>query len=592
MIRRLTLQNWRNYEDITVEFGGGTTFVIASNGVGKTSLVEAARWALFGRIAPGGNAAIRAGSTSARAVVELELPDLRVLSVERTLTGKLRGARTPPVVVRLDGALVPEKELEQRLISAYGAEPGFLAGLTMPAVDRDQDTPSALGLEEHLGRYYGVDSLRNAVSRLKTMQKTTQASIKRIKEANSTSSQRLSELQNDLEQAVRHVQEATERHRSMMDKLDRARERESRLADIQKWQHDHSAWTEAVDRLAGQVSVGLGRPVSIGNIENVLNERLADLNQQIETTRIAIAVNVAKEETLTTNEERLSAAHEDCPVCRRPLDDATLVLAHQANTQDIAAVRDSILELRTAETDLLAQRERVKVAQTEWRRIPQPGKPPQPAASDDSEPIPAAQLTLMAEAALSALVEARAAHVQAAKALDQARAADTAMHELESLFRQEARLRIGVEATEATLRELLDETIRPLAVEVNQRWKAWFPDRGDLNTYSNGRITRTVNNQQLPFDSFSTGETMGATIILRLLVAEMATTTDFCWFDEPLEHLDPDIRRKVASLLSRVTSGEGPLKQLVVTTYEEPLARHLRARDEQRVSLLDVRQAG
>jgi DNA repair exonuclease SbcCD ATPase subunit len=198
----------------------------------------------------------------------------------------------------------------------------------------------------------------------------------------------------------------------------------------------------------------------------------------------------------------------------------------------------------------------------------------------------------MTEAALSALVEARAAHVQAIKELDEARAADEAMHELESLFRQEARLRVAVEATEATLRELLDETIRPLAVEVNQRWKALFPDRGDLNTYSDGRITRTVNGHQLPYDSFSTGETMGATILLRLLVAEMATTTDFCWFDEPLEHLDPDVRRKVASLLSRVTSGEGPLKQLVVTTYEEPLARHLRARDEQRVSLLDVSQAG
>ena len=60
MIRRLTLRNWRNYEDITVEFGAGTTFVVASNGVGKTSLVEAARWALFGTIASGGNAAIRA----------------------------------------------------------------------------------------------------------------------------------------------------------------------------------------------------------------------------------------------------------------------------------------------------------------------------------------------------------------------------------------------------------------------------------------------------------------------------------------------------------------------------------------------------
>jgi DNA repair exonuclease SbcCD ATPase subunit len=166
------------------------------------------------------------------------------------------------------------------------------------------------------------------------------------------------------------------------------------------------------------------------------------------------------------------------------------------------------------------------------------------------------------------------------------------MRELESLFRQEASLRVAAEATESTLKELLDETIRPLAAEVDQRWKALFPGRGDLKTYSDGNITRTVNGYPLPYDSFSTAESMGATILLRLLVTQMATAADFCWFDEPLEHLDPDVRRKVASLLSRVTSGEGPLRQVVVTTYEEPLAHHLQARDEQRVRLLDVRQAG
>jgi DNA repair exonuclease SbcCD ATPase subunit len=131
-------------------------------------------------------------------------------------------------------------------------------------------------------------------------------------------------------------------------------------------------------------------------------------------------------------------------------------------------------------------------------------------------------------------------------------------HRSESLFRQEASLRVAAEATEATLKELLDETIRPLTVEVDQRWKALFPDRGDLNRYSDGNITRTVNGYPLPYDSFSTGEGMSATILLRrLLVAQMATTADFCWFDEPLEHLDPDVRRKVANLLPRVTTGEG-----------------------------------
>ena len=139
--------------------------------------------------------------------------------------------------------------------------------------------------------------------------------------------------------------------------------------------------------------------------------------------------------------------------------------------QELSAIRDSILELRTAEIDLLAQRERVKATQTEWRRIPQPGEPPQAPAANDTEPVAAARLAAMAETALSALVEARAAGVQATRELHKARAADEAMRELEWLFRQDASLRVAVEATESTLTELLDETIRPLAVEVDQRWK-------------------------------------------------------------------------------------------------------------------------
>jgi DNA repair exonuclease SbcCD ATPase subunit len=77
---------------------------------------------------------------------------------------------------------------------------------------------------------------------------------------------------------------------------------------------------------------------------------------------------------------------------------------------------------------------------------------------------------------------------------------------------------------------------------------------------------------ELPFDAFSTAEGMGAAIIIRLLAAQMATEADFCCFDELLEHLDPEVRRRVANILSRATSGEGPLRQVVVTTYEEQLA--------------------
>ena len=51
MIQRLELQNWRAYDRLDLEFGPGATFVVASNGIGKTSLIMAAAWGIFGDIA-------------------------------------------------------------------------------------------------------------------------------------------------------------------------------------------------------------------------------------------------------------------------------------------------------------------------------------------------------------------------------------------------------------------------------------------------------------------------------------------------------------------------------------------------------------
>jgi DNA repair exonuclease SbcCD ATPase subunit len=584
------LKDWRSYEDVTVEFGAGTTFVVASNGVGKTSLVEAARWALFGSMAPGGDAAIRAGAASALVVVDLELPDLRVLTVERTLARKSRNSGQPPVV-RLDGAPVLPEQLERHLVAAYGAERSFLAGLTMPAVDRDHDKPSSLGLEEHLGRYFGIDGLKKAIDELKVLRRVNDARIKGIKEVNSASSRRLAELQSDLERASLRAEEADRNYKAVRDRMEKAHVRERQDAAVQNWRQDYATWTETTSQLAARLSVDYGRPVSVDGLDAVLDEMLADLDQRVEAVRVQVAVNSVRETALVANDERLDAAHDDCPVCRRPLDDTTITSAHELNSRELDDIRSSTRELKVVEVDLLARRKRVIAVRSEWRQIPKPGESPQTLAGEDDESAPFSELATMAEISLNALVDSRAVHIRAKEALDEARSADKAMRELESLFGKEARLRVVIETAESTLTELLNDTIRPLAKEVDERWRILFPGRGGLNTHSSGDVTRMVNGQSLPYDSFSTGEGMGLTILLRLIVAQMVTKAGFCWFDEPLEHLDPDVRRQVASILSRVTHGEGFLKQVVVTTYEEPLARHLHARDEQGVRLLDMRQA-
>src|SRR4051812_46802068 len=102
MIRKLALTNWRNYEDVAIDLKDGTTFVVASNGVGKSSLVEAARFALFGLPSADLASPIRSGTDVATVRIELVLPSGQVLAVERIVKAKRSRSSSTSVVIELD----------------------------------------------------------------------------------------------------------------------------------------------------------------------------------------------------------------------------------------------------------------------------------------------------------------------------------------------------------------------------------------------------------------------------------------------------------------------------------------------------------
>jgi DNA repair exonuclease SbcCD ATPase subunit len=95
MIRRLHVRGWRAFEKLDLELDDGVTFVIAENGVGKTSLVEAAAWGLYGDLANVDvRAAQRVGSSVTAVKVELELPDGRTLTIARQVEDRSEQMRS------------------------------------------------------------------------------------------------------------------------------------------------------------------------------------------------------------------------------------------------------------------------------------------------------------------------------------------------------------------------------------------------------------------------------------------------------------------------------------------------------------------
>ena len=119
MIHRLRLRNWRSYKELDLRLDPGTTFVVAPNGVGKTSLVYGLAWGVFGQHSSVNPAdCIRAGAGSAEVKVDFDLTDGRRLSISRT--ARRRGA--PTARYEVHGAQLTENVALGLMEQAFGIE--------------------------------------------------------------------------------------------------------------------------------------------------------------------------------------------------------------------------------------------------------------------------------------------------------------------------------------------------------------------------------------------------------------------------------------------------------------------------------------
>src|SRR5437879_5915258 len=87
MIERLELRRWRSFDHVAIDFAPGTTFLVAPNGVGKTSLLLGLTWAMFGDHSNvPAKTCVRVGHDSAEGVVTLTIGETRRLTIHRTVT--------------------------------------------------------------------------------------------------------------------------------------------------------------------------------------------------------------------------------------------------------------------------------------------------------------------------------------------------------------------------------------------------------------------------------------------------------------------------------------------------------------------------
>ena len=591
MIHRLRLRNWRSYEDLDLLLDSGTTFVVAPNGVGKTSLVYGLAWAVFGQhsgVDP--KDCIRVGAESAEVQVEFDLPDGRRLSISRT--AKRRG--TPTATYQMNGARLTESSALTEMEQALGIELPVAGRLSMMLGGGHIAASGTLDLESHLHHAFGVAHLLRAAETAQSVAKKAEKARAALRSTTKQQIENRAVLESEIAGLEAEIANLSQRGAELKRVRDAAAAQRSLVERHLALAGQLERYEQQRSRLIATIEDLLGRALAPDGNESIGSELRAELEASERAIAEMTEGAVTARSVINSAEQAvrlLGGDHAVCPTCIRPLppdERASAISLHRTQREEAQAKARRLEEDRGARqthaqavTRLLAQLEALE--------------PPSIDAEDANVPT---------------LAEAEASCQQASAALDEHNqqlggvksrleslkaqiASDDQIRQeernLRLAYRREAAALAGASVLRKAADHVIESRIEPLAIEVRGRWKHLFTNNG-LTFRPDGSITRLRDGEELGWDTLSGGEQTWARIVTHLIVMGTTTSLPFAWFDEPLEHLDPQLRHAVAATLATATRGGSP-RQLLVTTYEHGIAQQL-ADDTDGAGIIAIRESG
>ncbi|CAN5631771.1 hypothetical protein BH20ACT23_BH20ACT23_01800 [soil metagenome] len=573
MIQRLQLQNWRAYDNLDLEFGPGATYVVASNGIGKTSLIMGAAWGLLGD-ASDVNAAeqIRGDAEGAIVALVVRLPSGESLSITRSVDRRGRVELTAEIGER---SITTQSELDELLATESGADVRVLGQLTFMIHGGSLETTHGeFQLRDHLAGVFGVTPLFEAAATAEATASAAASTLRKLKTTQRTEKRQRDELVAEVDSLDQQLAAATDQRGRAVTAMNEVGER-LRLAD--QWIRFRTSVeerNEKLDSFAVEAGSLLERAVTSEDITDQLERTERELEDSISAADGRAATARGQSDLINNAMSQLGGSEAVCPTCLRPLSQHDADEAAKEHNKHLAELTAAITEADEAAKRSRSSLNDVRQLLVQIRALPIPAEPDSATEID-------------AEAALQEAEEVRdqvqeldqriAVHSASRKSLEDSLTAldedERRIQEQVALFREEGVALAAAEAFNAAGNAITKEFIEPLVAEVSMRWKRTF-GAGGLSLSPEGRITREVGSRVLGFESLSGGEKVWAQLLTRLLVSGASTRAPFVWLDEPLEHLDPRLRKVVAGTLAKAASGAG-LRQVIVTTYESELALQL-----------------
>jgi len=579
MITNVEISGWKAYEDLRLSLGPGTTFVVAHNGIGKTSLMQAVEWALTGRLGTGTPdlSYVRNGSTAASVQIAVESGSGETVRVRRTI----RETRNGRVVAELsiEGlSQSTDEALSHWLQSSFGFDQSTLSRLCfLPeggVLASTQDADASFNVVEFIAELFGAQALEEQAAALERFaasearrgdavrrqaqrgaEERVQELLARVTEVDS----RLADLEPALTTAQRQIEQRRAYDRAVGERQRMFAERASHEQDLVRMLGDLGFETSSADDAR---SVLLLRD----NAETDLREDA----RKAEEERISLE---AQRAALVRSIELLDEHVDICPTCRRPFGPserdevrAGLVAAESGLSSRLSRAQ---ARQQAAERDLREHRSassRLRVGFERLLALPE---------ADPEVDLEEPTVDLESYRSLSDEVSRlRREREEARGEVGEITSLLGANSEAVALYRDGYIAQIAATAFRAARQQIFSSRVDPLATEVAHRWKEIWPGDATLELPPSGELQLLRRGGPISLKGFSGGERAVAVVLLRLLAAQMAGRNPFMWFDEPLEHLDSRNRRLLASVVAS-SAASGAVRQIVVTTYEDAVTRRL-----------------
>ena len=616
MIRTLRLERWKAFEQLEQDLPLGTSFIVAENGIGKTSFLQAVQFGLYGdrRLLGSGadvQTAVRGNGQPGRVRLDIELAGA-VWRLDRTVPpvdGKKLRRELPAPTVTLNGEPSSEAAWQLAFAAASGASFDYLrllSGIGEGDTFR-ADSTSQYDLVQHLSDALGVTRLQAAARSLRaeSTSLTKRADSERLEARDrpaKATREEVTALRERLKDALSRTEALEARLEALRTQLDarkrwdswqQMRLREDALeaqatAELQAVLAEHAVLIQP-SRLS--TLEALPSPAGLLPALTSLTDEV-DVRAQQEAERLG-AVRAEAEASRRAIEE-LARGTAICPTCRRPLMDAEADHARQEHLDVIRSKTDeeegvvstvrALDEFRRTLARLTNQMH--GLTRTPPPDIPRPGDP---VSADDLARLVNDTRTLYESSDadtrdLTAQIRMREEELTRLEA-----DAGLSSH-LERQYATADLATVAAGTLERLASALCSEQIAPLATALSKRWLEIWPTRPTVTLdTTTGEVFGDYAGVRLDVSALSGGERTVASLLLRLLALQAASQCPVLLLDEPLEHLDPRNRRLLAGVLVAAGASEAPPRQILVTTYEESVTRRLRGDAGGRSNVIYIR---